>query len=195
MRERDVRSALYRSVLDEHRNEPDTLVIDELGLCNGDCRVDVAVVNGEIHGYEIKSPKDTLDRLPSQAKVYSDVLDRVTLVTCDAHLAAAYKIVPDWWGVTSIHADTSGASWFQVIRPSVANPMVVARSLVTLLWKDEVLAALDERGLSRGVRGKPKRVLYDRLAEAMTIDDLRGLVRLCLKKRPRSRWRADAIRT
>jgi hypothetical protein len=187
--------ALYRSVLHEHQNEPGTLVVDELGLCNGDCRVDVAVVNGEIHGYEIKSPKDTLDRLPSQAKVYSDVLDRVTLVTCGAHLENAYKIVPDWWGVTCIDADASGEARFQPIRPSQPNPVIVARSVVTLLWKEEVLAALEERGLSRGIRGKPRRFLYDRLAEALPINELRALVRVCLKKRPRSRWRADAIRT
>jgi hypothetical protein len=193
MREREVRNALYRAVLNDHRGEPDTLVVDELGLCNGDCRIDVAVVNGEIHGYEIKSPRDNLDRLPTQAKVYSDTLDRVTLVSSADHLDAALNIIPLWWGVKSVSALADGDALFQDVRPPQVNPAIVARSLVTLLWKDEVVSALEERGLSKGLRGKPKRLLYDHLAEVIPLAELRPLVRLCLKKR--ARWRVDAIRT
>jgi len=51
MRDADVR----RVLLDEFASQasPDTLVIDELDLC-GLTRVDVAVLNGHLMGYEIK---------------------------------------------------------------------------------------------------------------------------------------------
>jgi hypothetical protein len=55
VRDRDVREALHRKVLKEHHGDADTLVLDELGLRHGTCRVDIAVVNGYLHGYEIKS--------------------------------------------------------------------------------------------------------------------------------------------
>jgi hypothetical protein len=49
-------------------------MLDEFGLEHGEVRVDVAVINGELHGYEIKSERDTLERLPRQVKAYSAVL-------------------------------------------------------------------------------------------------------------------------
>ena len=59
----DIRSALHAKRLRRLKAKPDTLVIDELGLAHASSRIDVAVINGCIHGYEIKSAKDTLDRL------------------------------------------------------------------------------------------------------------------------------------
>ena len=41
----------------------------------GATRVDVAAINGRIIGCEVKSARDNLDRLPSQARLYSAVLD------------------------------------------------------------------------------------------------------------------------
>ena len=95
----DVREALHAKVLLAHRDDPHTLVVDELGLCEGEARVDIAVVNGFIHGFEIKSERDTLERLPHQVEVYSLVLDRVTLVVAENHAAHAMEVIPDWWGV------------------------------------------------------------------------------------------------
>ena len=46
----------------------DTIVLDELGLCHGDVRIDVASVNGELSGYEIKRHADTLARRPKQCR-------------------------------------------------------------------------------------------------------------------------------
>jgi hypothetical protein len=68
VRDRDVRQALHRKVLKEHHGDANTLVVDELGLRHGTCRVDIAVVNGFIHGYEIKSDADTLERLPRRRR-------------------------------------------------------------------------------------------------------------------------------
>ncbi len=52
--------------------DADTLVVDELDLC-GLTRVDVAVVNGHLSGFEIKGSTDSLRRLPGQVTVYSQV--------------------------------------------------------------------------------------------------------------------------
>ena len=40
----------------------------------------MAVVFGEIHGFEIKCVRDTLVRLPSQLEIYSKTLQRLTIV-------------------------------------------------------------------------------------------------------------------
>ena len=80
MLDRDVRLAVLNKVLKEHINDTSTLVIEEMGVNHGRNRVDIAVINGEIHGYELKSDSDNLLRLPKQAEAYSNIMDKVTLV-------------------------------------------------------------------------------------------------------------------
>jgi len=63
MRDIDVRRKLRVEVERSHECEFDTLIVEELGLCQGIARVDLAVVNGSVHRYEIKSESDTLTRL------------------------------------------------------------------------------------------------------------------------------------
>ncbi len=58
----DIRAVLRSRLFLKHPDEADTVVIEELGLCRGQVRVDVAVVNGLLHGYEIKSDRDSLRR-------------------------------------------------------------------------------------------------------------------------------------
>lgn len=67
-------------------------------LARGACRVDVCVINGHLHGYEIKSDVDTLRRLPLQQQFYSDVLDKATIVVGQRHLDHALETLPAWWG-------------------------------------------------------------------------------------------------
>ena len=66
LKDSDIRKSLYNNILKKHEDASDTIVLNELGLLQGACRVDIAVVNGSLHGYEIKSEADTLDRLPYQ---------------------------------------------------------------------------------------------------------------------------------
>ena len=75
------------------------MILNELGLRHGRCRVDVAVVNGSVHGNELKSDRDTLDRLSFQVQTYGKVLDRATLVVGERHAEKAIAMLPDWWGI------------------------------------------------------------------------------------------------
>jgi hypothetical protein len=62
-----------------HANE-NTLVVDELGILNGKSRADIAVINGYLVGFEIKSDEDSLTRLNDQVEAYNAVFDRSTLI-------------------------------------------------------------------------------------------------------------------
>src|SRR5687768_7337045 len=53
MRDRDIRVALWCRLEAEHSDDPDTLMLDELSLWHGSTRIDLAVINGEIQGYEV----------------------------------------------------------------------------------------------------------------------------------------------
>src|ERR1700752_2733932 len=89
----DIRSALRSWLLAEDGSKGDTVVIDELGICCGVVRIDLAVVNGTLHGYEIKSDIDSLRRLALQIELYSKVLDRATLVVGQRHLDEALDML------------------------------------------------------------------------------------------------------
>ena len=126
----DIRPVLRRSLLASTAGE-DSVVVEELGLCRGQVRVDLAVVNGSLHGYEIKSDRDSLDRLAGQADVYSKVLDQVTLVVGERHLAHAMDRVPAWWGVTRVD-DTAGGPELHLVRAEGENPALDRRALVDM---------------------------------------------------------------
>ncbi|WP_437587348.1 sce7726 family protein [Sorangium sp. So ce1000] len=187
MRDADVRSALHRKVLREHHGQPDTLVLDELGLWYGTARVDVAVVNGRIHGYEIKSERDTLDRLPAQASVYSSVLDRVTLVVGESHASKACSIIPDWWGIKVAHSGPRQAVHFHEERAPAMNPAIDPVAVAALLWCEELTDILTTKNAIRGLRGKRRDLLTRRVAELLPLEDLRAVVRERLKAR--TSWR------
>jgi hypothetical protein len=183
MRDGDIRAALHARLGAHHSSEPDTQFVDELGLC-GTVRVDVAVVNGTFSGYELKSDRDTLRRLPTQVEVYSKVLDRATLVVGERHLAheRTLAMLPSWWGViVARHSDDCIA--LEETRPAAWNDNVDPGALSQLLWREEALAELAIRGLNTGVRTKPRRLVAERLADQLPVEELRAVVRHRLKTR------------
>ncbi|MDQ2880082.1 MAG: sce7726 family protein [Actinomycetota bacterium] len=180
MRDREVRERLCRDLRSWHP-DPDTLFVDELDL-GGLVRVDVAAVNGELWGYEIKSDQDTLRRLPAQVEIYSKVLDFAALVVAERHHEHALGLLPDWWHVYTATSAAEGAVLTEA-RVGCRNVDVDPLHLVQLLWRDEALAELIERGLDRGVRSKPRRAVWQRLVEVLELPELQRVVRTRLKSR------------
>jgi hypothetical protein len=193
VRDFDVRTALRRKVFARYAGDPGTRIIHELGLACGAARADIAVVNGRLHGYEIKSDSDTLERLPSQITVYGAVFDRVTLVVGERHLAKSLATIPDWWGVKVAVAGPRCAVHFREERLPLNNDGVVAIAVAQLLWRGEVLSLLEASGSAAGVRGKSRMVVWQRLVESMSLDNLRREVRAQLKAR--EGWRSDEPQT
>src|SRR4051812_41971247 len=108
MRDSDVRAAVLRRLNAEHAGDPNTRIVQEMGVWSGSVRIDVAVINGELCGVELKSDRDTLERLPGQAEIYSRVFDRVELVVGTRHAREARAMVPKWWTITLAHDGVDG---------------------------------------------------------------------------------------
>lgn len=176
-RDRDIRARLRREIVELHRDEDaeEAVIVEEMGLCEGQARLDLGVINGRFIGYEIKSPRDTLTRLPGQVDVYSRTLDQVEVVTCHQHLEGVLAMVPTWWGVRLVVPADAGFA-LQVVRAAAPNPGWDPMSLVQLLWRDETLSVLEELGIDRGVRSKPKGVLWERLVGSVGEEELHKIV-------------------
>ncbi len=181
----EIRSALRAHLEERWAACPGTRFIEELGLCRGRVRIVRAVVKGVLHGYEIKSDRDRLDRLPSQVDLYSRVVDRATIVVGLRHLRDALRIIPSWWGVLRVDALSDGAR-FELVRPPRENPEQDPRALVELLWRDDALALLETRQAAWGVRGKPRPAVWDRVCEHFDPGEIAAAVRDGLRSRAES---------
>jgi hypothetical protein len=183
MRDRDIRTALHATQLAEFRNDGESVVLDEFGIGEGVNRVDIAVVNGALHAWEIKSERDTLARLPAQMEAYSRVFDTVTIVVAPSHTGHVERMVPDWWSIVQAEYDEATSIQLTTLRESGVNTGRDAFSLAQLLWRDEVVALLRERD----VRGKElkamRRMLYRKLAETYALPELAERVRQLIKAR------------
>ncbi|WP_084251842.1 sce7726 family protein [Bradyrhizobium sp. AT1] len=70
----------------------------------GQCKADVAILNGTSTVYEIKSERDSLDRLEKQLESYKRVFARVFVITAEKHVDSILRSTDNEIGVLSLSA-------------------------------------------------------------------------------------------
>ena len=190
--DQEIRAALHSKKLRSYHRTDDVIIVDELGLSHAKVRIDVAVISAEVHGFEIKSSLDTLDRLPGQMEFYSKGLSRLTLVCADKHLAKAERIVPDWCGLIRAEKGLRGGIAFETVRRARANPIVDPIHVAHLLWHSEAAELLAGFGASPRELKRSRLQLYIDLAAQMPIADLITAIRNFMVQR--SAWRDQPAR-
>lgn len=183
MYDKDIRQMLRGSTLQPAINDPDTLVVEEMGIYRGTVFVDMATLHSDCWtGYEIKSSHDSLKRLTMQSMMYGYIFDRMWLV-CDArHTHKASHIIPEWWGI--MHATRKG---LKIDREAGQNGHRLARYVADMMWAPEARQAAIDLGVDRGVRSKPKGTILTRLVNTQSIDTLRRVATQAMKSR--ERWK------
>jgi len=183
-----IRESLRFILRDECSKHNDVMLIEELGVFQGDFRVDLATVNGHIHGYEIKSDVDTLSRLSSQVKAYSSIFQYLTVVVGQRHLAEVRKKLPKFCGLMLATYEGSEVTLKEVRKPK-KNCAIEPSAMIQLLWRDESLALLELLGHSKGIKSKPRQVLWDKLVQIAKPREIQSFVTETIKKR--TSWRVD----
>jgi hypothetical protein len=168
----EIRKALHSKTLKKLHACPDTLIVDELGLIHAQARIDVAVINGCVHGFEIKSSTDSLDRLPRQLGLYSECLEKLTIVCAEKHTKAVRKLIPRWCGVLVASKGKRGAIAFETVRETRPNPFVDAKCLAHLLWRDEAVSLLARLDAPASILRRPRAELYQCIAELLTVPQI-----------------------
>lgn len=183
-----IRVALKAKLENLYGDDPEHRIIEELGVNHGSVRADIAVVNGVMECYEIKSDRDTLLRLPGQIKGYNAVFDKITIVVGFTHIFEAMELIPDWWGITVAKQDVSGSIVFSHIREAQFNQARDSVSIARLLWREEALRILEEMNEADGYWSKPRSAIYSKLATILEVGALADRVReaICL----RDSWRS-----
>lgn len=183
----EIRKALHAQKLKGYHQCEKTFVVDELGLAHGRNRIDIAVFNGYLHGYEIKSSKDTLDRFSDQLQIYRECLEKLTIVVAPNHLEGVLSVTPYWCGVLLAEKGARGGIRFSTIRRAQKNPEIKAISFAHLLWKNEAIELLDILGIVGNKQNQSRVVLYQQLAQIISIRELSSWIKKQVMKR--EAWR------
>ncbi len=179
-RDSDIRMVLLPALRERFSDNEEDLIFEEFRCVRS--RIDVAVINGALHGYEIKSDSDNLFRLPTQIEDYSAVFDFVTLVCGKSLLSTAQEIVPRWWGV-SVAAFEDGAMHLAPIRAPKQNPRQKREALAQLLWKPEALHCLRIAGETTITSRHSAEQVKKEVARKLDTRTLADAVRHAIKER------------
>jgi hypothetical protein len=181
--DRDIRTALRAKLIGLHGEDPGAFIVDELPVDRGGTRMDVTVINGRIEGFEIKSAKDTLERLARQGGMYGGAFDRVTLVADRHHLQEALDMIPCWWGAVAAEMDAKGKVRLRTTRRARPNPCRTADGMIGLLERPEILSLLAFHSLDRGLSGSNWQDLAAVAIEKLSVRKIAVGVRRLLKIR------------
>jgi hypothetical protein len=173
-----IRQALWRHLSTTLDVSKPTVVINELPLQCGSAIVDVAVINGEMVGYEIKSDVDSLRRLASQVDMFGEVFDRLFAVTTVARLKALRAAVPAWWGLLVVNE----LGEVRQVRSAKENRGRITEVVLDILTRSE-LAGIARENRLRGYGSDLKNDLCRRLRVALGDDEARHAVRNRLRER------------
>ena len=99
------------------------------------------------------------------------------------HTAPAPAPLPPCWGIEVATSAPGGLVQLRTEREAQPNPAHQSLALARLLWREEALGLLVARGAARGVRGKAKAVLYQRLVAELSLAELGAEVRHLLRAR------------
>lgn len=170
-----VREEYRRHLLARTSEAPGT--VNEFWVPRSHERADLVLIGERMDGFEIKTDRDTLHRLPRQASAYGRVFDRCTAVVASKHLERVAEMVPGWWGITTVAEN--GSMSFAQVRAAQPNPQVDAETLVRLLWRDEARAAVLDLGRAPP-DGASRSSLWRELVQVLPLPQLRDVVRRAL---------------
>jgi hypothetical protein len=187
MRDFDIRLALKQTQLKQFYGDS-SIIVEELDIPCAGARIDVAVVNGSLHGFEIKSERDTLNRLSYQIEAYTKVFDFVSVIVGIKHLSKVEALLPNWVGIYQCD-DKAVSNPISVVREPKRNENTEGFHLAKLLWKDELLSIFDEYGIkqSKSLRAW---TLCEILSYTFEKQELSNVVRAKLKER--KNWKLNS---
>ena len=186
MRDATIRQLLKDTELLQYKNDGSSIIVEEMTIPAAKARIDMAVINGHLHGFEIKSASDTLQRLPGQIEAYTKVFDYLHIVTEGKYHEKILSSVPSWIGIY-VCCDKSNA--IKQIRPASLNNSKSGFYLAKLLWRQEIIEVLTEQKIK--FRKKDRNwILCELIAQTIDTVSLSAIVREKLKAR--AEWKSES---
>jgi len=182
------------------RAYPDARIIHELVI--GGSRADVAAVSADsLVLAEIKSERDTLERLRTQVRDFTRVTPDVRIYAAEKHrpglLHAAEPLlqqpdrrwtenpehVPELWSCSMwVERDDDGFDYAAGVRGVARDRRIEPAHVFQVLWAEEMRTAL--AGYGQGLSRTPIRGLVNLAVEHLSGSDIRRAVCAALRRRP-----------
>ena len=136
------KAALTRTILLGTHSLRTASMLNEFRV--GECKADLAILNGTATVYEVKSERDSLSRLERQVIAYAKVFARVYVIAGENHVDAVLASVPKDVGVMRLNS-RHGISILREAadRPERTSPAAIFDSIRTL----EASKILQSRGM------------------------------------------------
>ncbi|OYD41175.1 sce7726 family protein [Sphingobacterium cellulitidis] len=191
MKDPEIRQVFKNIELKKYLNDSNCKVIDELDLSVAKARIDIAVLNGSMYGYEIKSASDTLNRLQSQVDAYSKIFDYLSIITEEKYIKKIQSTIPNWIGIYLCEEESNKCT-IKRIRAPKKNKLKEGFYLAKLLWREELIDCLNIYNIPFNKKDR-NWILCEIISNNLNIDTLSDYVRESIKLR--SKWRYEIITT
>ncbi len=142
MTEAEIRDLLVTH-LAKTRQGSNAAFIAEMFLDRFSRRADLIMANGKLSAFEIKSDRDSLDRLAGQLDTYSRFFEQVTVVCAERHLQKVQALAAQGVGIWSVTENGS----FAVVRQAQNQEMQSHANWLSFLPVDELREFLRVRRL------------------------------------------------
>lgn len=181
--ERDIKLAVIAH-LERTSALQDGVVINELPVANWSRRADLAVANGKLQAFEIKSDFDSLRRLDGQIALFATRFDKVVLVTTNRFISSALERLPAF--VEIWEASRQGQEVrLRVVRRGQTREIKSRHILSSYLQKSEIASFI--RSTGNVVPQNASRDEMEKILETLPVSKLR----LYVLSRLKQRYRAD----
>lgn len=144
MNELEIRALLQAKLAESHHGQGAAFV-SELFIDSFARRADLVMANGKLSAFEIKSERDTLERLDGQLETYLRLFEQVTVVCAERHQAGVQERIPDGVGVWVLSENGS----FKVLKRAKTHRQTSHQSWLSFLPVDELRNLLGRHGLQR----------------------------------------------
>lgn len=146
----------------------------------GECKADIAILNGTATVYEIKSERDSLARLDRQIQSYQRVFAKIFVIVGEGHVSGVLKATPSDVGILSLSRRYQISTVRDAVdRPDRICPLTVFESLRIAEAKDIAVR------LGRVVPDLPNTEMHSALRaifETFDPEDLHAAMLKTLKK-------------
>jgi hypothetical protein len=179
LNELQIKAAVIQKLIDSKMLD-DAVVINEMVISNWSRRADIAVANGRLYGYEIKSDYDTLKRLDGQISTYTQHFDKTTVIVTQKHLLAAIKQLPRHVEIWEAKARSTRID-IRIIRRGRTTEISDINALYSHLTKTEINCFLRLSGAQVDSSWSRKQLIIN--GSHANVRRLREYVLSCLKRR------------
>ena len=142
MNETDIRNLLI-SRLGASSRGAGAAFISELFIDSFSRRADLVMANGKLAVFEIKSERDTVERLEGQISTYQKFFEEVTVVCAHKHQRNVYATVTERVGIWLINSDGE----ISILRKAKAIQLPSVQNWLSFLPVDQLSILLKEYGL------------------------------------------------